>query len=127
MTCERYYLVRGDTRTDVTSDTAPDDSDSPVPLPSIRGKPVYGWDGYRLGDAVDLVVDFDAGRTTSLLVENVDAERFPHLRIGERGVRVPFGAVRSIADAVVVEAPLSRYVSGRTPPATSATDESVAE
>lgn len=115
--------------TGMTFGPAPYDSSNDVtPLPAIEGKPVYGCEGYQLGTAVDFVLDFDANRVTEILVENVDTERFPHLDAGRKGVRVPFDSLRSIEDAIVVDAPLSQFagVNGASP-ATLDANSSVAE
>lgn len=97
-------------------------------MPAIAGMSVYGNEGYRLGKAVDFVLDFETNSVTSILVEDVDTDRFPHLESGRKGVRVPFDSIRSIEDAIVVEAPLSQFTGADgTSPRTLNPNSSVAE
>lgn len=115
--------------TDMSSGPIPNDrlADS-TPMPTIAGMSVYGSEGYRLGEAVDFVLDFESGRVTSILVEDVDTDRFPHLESGRKGVRVPFDSIRSIEDAILVDAPLSQFAGpDGTSPATLSPNSLIAE
>ena len=74
------------------------------PLPELSDTPVYTRDGYRLGRAVDIVVNVTAERATALLVA-VDEAAFPHLRVGRKGVTIPYHRVEGFGDVVVVDVP----------------------
>ena len=70
------------------------------PIPDVSGVPVFTADGYRLGAAVDVGVDVDAGRATALYVTDVETDAFRDLETGGKGLRVPYRYVRGLGDAV---------------------------
>jgi len=78
------------------------------PIPDVSGVPVFTADGYRLGAAVDVGVDVDAGRATALYVTDVETDAFRDLETGGKGLRVPYRYVRGLGDAVVLRVSLAR-------------------
>ncbi|SFG71011.1 Sporulation protein YlmC, PRC-barrel domain family [Halopelagius inordinatus] len=102
-----------------------DSSTNSTPMPSIAGMPVFGSEGYRLGEAVDFVLDFDANRVASVLVADVDTDRFPNLESGRKGVRIPFDSIRSIEDAILIDAPLAQFTGSEGPSPTTLSPNSL--
>lgn len=92
------------------------------PIPDVDGTDVYTSEGYRLGEAVDVVVDLDAERATGVCVRDIPTDTFADVETGDRGIVVPFRYVRAVDDAIVLRISVPRGAEGDEAPSKSETD-----
>ncbi len=69
----------------------------------LRNKPVYDESGKFIGNVVDFVIFRDTGDIFGIVVENISKEIVEKLGLKKKGIIIPYKAVKSIKDIVIIK------------------------
>ncbi|WP_456474053.1 PRC-barrel domain-containing protein [Candidatus Pyrohabitans sp.] len=73
-------------------------------LSEVTGKEVFTEDGAHVGTVDDVVIDPETGRVLGILVSGVEDTFWKRVGVDKaRGINVPYRAVKSVGDIVILK------------------------
>lgn len=73
-----------------------------VRLSRLKGIEVFTEEGERVGVIVDITLDPTTGKVLTLLVDRLNKEFTEKIGVDGKGLSIPFKAVKSIGDIVIL-------------------------